>query len=273
MFSNYQIIPTSKILIGSKLLEKKEFANNEGLNWYNYHVRLYDPQIGRWHNPDILAETSIYVSSYAYCDANPVNYTDPSGMKKQPPRERIEYPQQSSNFDWSGGAGRRGGFGSGGGGGGLNGAWGGYGNYFNFRMIWGQNISYQNFSFEFENGELSKINNLALTKKEPKKTYSGRTSGVGPPEIIAWVRYRYHHINLIWGHDFERVDKSYSGDNAYSAIRGREQQLIDRFGGVGSPMVGNSIRSVAYLNPLCVKYGEASNKEFGSFSKCNYFIK
>jgi RHS repeat-associated protein len=157
MFSNYQIIPTSKILIGSKLLEKEEFANNEGLNWYNYDVRPYDPQIGRWHNPDILAETSTYVSPYAYCDANPVNFTDPSGMKKEPPRERIEYPQQSSNFDWSGGAGNRGGFASGGGDGGLNGPWGGYGNYLDFRIGMGANFSHQGLGYSFENGILSVI--------------------------------------------------------------------------------------------------------------------
>jgi RHS repeat-associated protein len=78
------MIQTNKILWGSKLLEKEEFANNEGLSWYNYDVRPYDPQIGRWHNPDILLETSPYISPYSYCDNNPVNYTDPSGMKKIP---------------------------------------------------------------------------------------------------------------------------------------------------------------------------------------------
>jgi RHS repeat-associated protein len=54
-------------------------------NWCNYDVRPYDPQIGRWHNPDILLETSAYISLYSYCDNDPVNFTDPSGIKKEAP--------------------------------------------------------------------------------------------------------------------------------------------------------------------------------------------
>lgn len=54
-----------------------------------------------------------------------------------------------------------------------------------------------------------------------------------------------------------------SAGAAYAAIRGREQQMIDFYGGVGSPGVGNSIRGVAYFNPLGRVYHEAASFSFG----------
>ena len=56
------------------------------------------------------------------------------------------------------------------------------------------------------------------------------------------------------------------GPGAYAAIRGREQQVIDFFGGVGNPKVGNSIRGVAKMNPAGRGFWNRSNATFGPLS-------
>src|SRR6202000_2893665 len=46
---------------------------------------MYDPQIGRWHASDPLAERQNGFSPYHYCYGNPVVFTDPSGLKPYNP--------------------------------------------------------------------------------------------------------------------------------------------------------------------------------------------
>jgi hypothetical protein len=46
----------------------------------DYGARFYDPQLGRWHRKDPLAEWHFNSSPYAYCLNNPVNYIDPFGL-------------------------------------------------------------------------------------------------------------------------------------------------------------------------------------------------
>lgn len=41
---------------------------------------MYDPQIGRWHTVDPMAELDFNFSSYNYCLNNPVNLLDPDGL-------------------------------------------------------------------------------------------------------------------------------------------------------------------------------------------------
>ncbi|MGD1318731.1 hypothetical protein [Chryseobacterium sp. 2R14A] len=63
------------------------------------------------------------------------------------------------------------------------------------------------------------------------------------------------------------LDKYAQGyPSGYSAIRGREQQLIDYYGGVDSPRVGNSIRGVSKINPYGRAYHSMSNAYFGPLS-------
>ena len=62
---------------------------------------------------------------------------------------------------------------------------------------------------------------------------------------------------------FERavLDKSSSNPDA---IRGREQQLIDRYGGAKSTggTSGNTINGIGSNNPRYQQYMDACNKEF-----------
>ena len=57
----------------------KEFDSKNGLNWYDYGARMYDPALGRFTTIDPSAESYYATGSYAYCENNPVNRIDPTG--------------------------------------------------------------------------------------------------------------------------------------------------------------------------------------------------
>ena len=102
-----------------------------------------------------------------------------------------------------------------------------------------------------------------LTNPETGQVYVGRTSGTGTPQQIANRRYYKHGSKQALGFARPVVDR-YS--KSYSAIRGREQQLIDYYGGVGNPKVANLIRGVAKRNPFGKKFHNSSNQCFGNIA-------
>ena len=76
-------------------------------------------------------------------------------------------------------------------------------------------------------------------------------------------RYSGHGIRRALGFTNPTIDRFAFGDSGYFAIRGREQQLIDFYGGIGSPRVANLIRAVWAYNRVGRFYHDASNITFG----------
>ena len=68
----------------------------------------------------------------------------------------------------------------------------------------------------------------------------------------------------VFGYGNPKLDRW--GIDIYPAIRGREQQKIDSYGGVGHPNVGNRIRGVAKRNPKGRYFHQASDRIFGNIA-------
>ena len=59
----------------------KERITQFGLGLYNFEARMYRAPLGRFSTPDKKAIDTPWLSPFAYCACNPVNFTDPTGME------------------------------------------------------------------------------------------------------------------------------------------------------------------------------------------------
>lgn len=107
---------------------------------------------------------------------------------------------------------------------------------------------------------------LTYTLHHPDgRVYVGRTSGFGTPFQVMIRRFYCHHMR-VFGFKNPTLDKAIIGMHGYGAIRGREQQMIDFYGGIGNPKVANKIRGVSKWNIAGRGFHYYSNKYFGNIA-------
>jgi RHS repeat-associated protein len=75
----------------------KELDRTNGLDFYDFEARAFDPTLMRFTTIDPLAEKYYNISPYAYCANNPLRYIDPTGLAYRPKKnEDGEY----DGFEW-----------------------------------------------------------------------------------------------------------------------------------------------------------------------------
>jgi RHS repeat-associated protein len=65
---------------GGNELQNKEFSDGSGLEFYDAIHRLYDPQLGRFGQPDPLTDFTPNNSAWAFVGNNPMIFSDPLGL-------------------------------------------------------------------------------------------------------------------------------------------------------------------------------------------------
>lgn len=87
------------------LYNGKELIEDNGLQYYDYGARMYDPIIGRWGVADSLADLAPRWTPYRYGFNNPIRYTDPIGLfeddytaKQDGTIERVETDDDFDRF-------------------------------------------------------------------------------------------------------------------------------------------------------------------------------
>jgi hypothetical protein len=103
------------------------------------------------------------------------------------------------------------------------------------------------------------------------QVYVGRTSGFGDPLAVMRTRDLAHirggKLSGFSNAVLESAIRTGDRPRDYAVIRGREQQLINFFGGVEHRRVANKIRGVSKNNPFGRVMHQASSNAFGQISE------
>jgi len=83
--------PENKFKYNDKELQHKEFSDGTGLEEYNYGVRIYDPQLGKWGVIDPLSDQMEMYSPYSYTLNNPIRLIDSNGMDVTETTDGVTY--------------------------------------------------------------------------------------------------------------------------------------------------------------------------------------
>jgi RHS repeat-associated protein len=73
--------PENKYRLFGKEMQNKEFVDGSGLEWYDYGMREYDQQIGRFFRVDPIIEKFYQLSPYQYCSNDPIKNVDLDGAE------------------------------------------------------------------------------------------------------------------------------------------------------------------------------------------------
>lgn len=71
----------NKYKLFGKELQHSEFSDGSGLEWYDYGMREYDQQIGRFFRVDPISEKFYELSAYQYCSNDPIKNVDMDGAE------------------------------------------------------------------------------------------------------------------------------------------------------------------------------------------------
>jgi len=263
------------------------------------HARYYDPVLGRFIQPDTWdpTEPGVGTNRYAYADNDPINKSDPNGHAYDD--HHLGYSNSGAHTNFNGGgdaSSSRSAW--------VRDPILGYGSFVHCACGYGPMDPLGPHAFGYHGptrvispelsrdpidsffGALFGSNSIAAvpsrsgiaspssrpaltrtyqtyTKYNPEtgKTYPGRTSGTGTPEQNVARRDGSHPLNKD-GYLPAKLDKTSS---AYDPIRGREQMLIEHYGGAQS-MGGtgpNKINGISPTNPNKANYMNAAKREFG----------
>lgn len=80
IFQSFRKATKSLKVNGGNELQSGEFSHGSGLDLYDATFRMYDAQIGMFHQVDSWADITEDWSLYSFAFDNPVSFNDPLGL-------------------------------------------------------------------------------------------------------------------------------------------------------------------------------------------------